>query len=126
MTNPKPRTAPGHVGDMMIRRMLYDRMRYKVINEYIEKRREGLHRAKRLKYDRLEREAAFCEQRGDFWLEVVRRDINKDLDSMVEAIRTDETIMDDFFRESATDDGKRTAFSKSPDFLSTFDIFFRD
>jgi len=126
MTNPKPRTAPGHVGDMMIRRMLYDRMRYKVINEYIQKRREGIYRAKRLQYDLLEREAAFCEQRGEFWLEVVRRDINKDLDSLADSFIRDETSMDDFFRESASDDGKSSAFSKSPDFLSTFDIFFRD
>ena len=107
---------------MIIRRIRYDRMRYKVINEYMQRRRKGLERAKRAQYDELDRCAAFCEQRGEFWLELVRRDINDDLDSIKEAmiLSLDE---DEFFRHSASDDGTRHAFSKTPDFFNSFDIF---
>lgn len=38
----KPRPPSGHMSDMIIRRMMYDRMRYKVIREYIERRRKEL------------------------------------------------------------------------------------
>ena len=122
----KPRTAPGHIGDMMIRRIMYDRMRYKVIHEYMERRKQGLERARDHQYDELEKCASFCEQRGEFWLEVVRRDINRDLDAMKEALLDVDENDDEFLFDSmrrASDDGKRSAFSKSPDFLSSFDIF---
>jgi hypothetical protein len=124
----KPRPPSGHMSDMIIRRMMYDRMRYKVIREYIERRREGIERARKISYDDIEREVQFCQQRGEFWLEVVRRDINNDLDSIAEAMKLHDissTDDRDFFRQNATDDGKKTAFSKSPDFFSTFDIFFK-
>ena len=115
MSNPRP-PPPGHLSDMIIRRMLYDRMRYKVIREYMERRREGIERVRHMKYDELEREVKFCQERGEFWLEVVRRDINNDLDSIAEAMKEHDHVEDpDFFRNTATDDGKRSAFSKSPD-----------
>lgn len=114
----KPRTAPGHIGDMIIRRIRYDRMRYKVIQEYLERRKQGLERARDHQYQELEQCAAFCEQRGEFWLEVVRRDINQDLDAM-----KDEILRLDDEHDEFPSGGKRSAFSKSPDFLSSFDIF---
>jgi len=100
-------------------------MRYKVIQEYLERRKQGLERARDHQYEELEQCAAFCERRGEFWLEVVRRDINKDLDAMKDEILRLDDEHDEFSYDTrrASDDGKRSAFSKSPDFLSSFDIF---
>lgn len=115
---------------MIARRIQYDHMRHKVLQEYIQRRRDGLYRARYETHARLEEQAKFASERGDFWLEVVRRDIMRDLDELaldLDIVDLDLSIdLDDLDAVRASEDRRdRTIFPKSPDFFSSFDIFKR-
>jgi len=111
---------------MVLKRMLFDRDKYQFLNEYMEARRRSIYRANRASMQRLDDAYRLAEQRGDFWLEMVRRDIDAELDSIMysDMMATNEELLKGFPTRASQPPGQSSPFEESAAFLKTFEDLF--
>lgn len=119
------------VQNLLVRKISYERAKHKIVNQYIERRKSDLLRSGKIQHESLESAAKFANERADFWLTVVLREIEDEIDTVVDdfanAVKSDisnavEKIRVDDIRASRKIDAM-SAFEDSPDFLKSFDIF---
>ena len=119
------------VQNLLVRKISYERAKHKIVNQYIERRKSDLLRSGKIQHESLKSAAKFANERADFWLTVVLREIEDEIDTVVEdfanAVKSDisdavENIRYEDIRASKKMDAT-TAFEDSPDFLKSFDIF---
>ena len=117
-----------NIQEMIFRRLQYDRIRYKVVNEYVERRRGQINAIGMERKRALDEAAKFANERAEFWLEITRREIEKDLDSVLDEFKN--SIKDEILHELPGDFSKIRASKKSPwnddfnpDFYKSFDFF---
>ena len=120
------------VQNLLVRKISYERAKHKIVNQYIERRKSDLLRSGKIQHESLESAAKFANERADFWLTVVLREIEDEIDTVVEdfanAVKSDvsetvENIRYEDIRASRKIDTTQSAFEDSPDFLKSFDIF---
>lgn len=120
------------VQNLLVRKISYERAKHKIVNQYIERRKSDLLRSGKIQHESLESAAKFANERADFWLTVVLREIEDEIDTVVDdfanAVKSDisnavEKIRVDDIRASRKIDTTQSAFEDSPDFLKSFDIF---
>jgi hypothetical protein len=119
------------VQNLLVRKISYERAKHKIVNQYIERRKSGLLRSGKFQHEKLESAAKFANERADFWLTVVLREIEDEIDTVVDdfsnAIKNDISIAVEEIREQDIRASRKfdatSAFEESPDFLKSFDIF---
>ena len=120
------------VQNLLVKKISYEHAKRRIVNQYIERRKSDLLRSGKIQHESLESAAKFANERADFWLTVVLREIEDEIDTVVEdfanAVKSDisdavENIRYDDIRASRKIDTTQSAFEDSPDFLKSFDIF---
>jgi len=119
------------VQDLIVRKIHYEHTKHRIVRQYIEKRRRDLEQHGKSRHESLESAADFARQRAEFWLTVVQREIESDLDDVLsdfkKSITNDilETVESEFPEHVKASKNYRSEspFEDSPDFLKTFDIF---
>lgn len=119
------------VQNLLVRKISYEQAKHRIVNQYVERRKSDLLRSGKIQHESLESAAKFANERADFWLSVVLREIEDEIDTVVDdfsnAVKSDiaiavEKIHVDGIRASRKIDAM-SAFEDSPDFLKSFDIF---
>jgi hypothetical protein len=111
---------------MILNRMRYDRDRYRIVNDYIEHRERALRRAHLASVEKLDEAHRMANQRGDFLLEMIERELSAELDAIMYADMmatntvTVEDLLENFPLRASKAAGPPSPFSDSPDFLKTF------
>jgi hypothetical protein len=111
---------------MVLNRIKYDQRRYEILNQYMESRRRGIERTNRAAMKRLDDAYRLAEQRGDFWLEMIRREIDDELDAIIysDLMATNEAINEllrDFPTSASKPPRQSSPFTESAEFLKTFE-----
>lgn len=124
------RTFHHAVQRMVLNRLEYDKQRYQILNEYMDARRRAIRLAALRTKRSLKHAHTLAEARGDLMLELVHRDINAELDTIIEysdlmAINADDDLYRDFPIKASASSKKKKAFAKTADFLSMFEEFLR-
>lgn len=111
---------------MILNRLRYDRERYSIANEYIENRKRSIYRAKLASMTRLDDAHRLAQQRGEFMLEMVRRDIDADLDAIMftDMMALNDQVINDLLEGFPVEASKAmdgvSPFPESAEFLKTF------
>lgn len=119
------------VQNLLVKKISYEHAKRRIVDQYIERRKSDIERHGKMQHQSLESAAEFANQRAEFWMTVVLREIEDDIDQVVDdftnSVKSD---LNDAVQEMKIEGVRASkkmdtgaAFDDSPDFLKSFDIF---
>ena len=72
------------VQNLLVKKISYEHAKRRIVNQYIERRKSDLLRSGKIQHESLKSAAKFANERADFWLTVVLREIEDEIDTVVE------------------------------------------